>query len=219
MEKVIIIGAVGTARNIIEQIQDARDNYGYEIEIRGILIDSFHTGTIISEVNVIGSTSDISKHVADEDNRFIFCLHKPELLRERYRVLESYRIPLERFTNFIHPLSFMSQSVSIGKGNAILSNSTIQADVKIGNFNIINSNVTIEHETTIGNFNFVAANSCIGAKVKVGDTNFIGLNSSIRENVELGNNVFIGMHSLVLKNYSDCLVYGSPAKKYLRQIE
>jgi len=216
MDKVIIVGAIGTARNIIEQINDARDNHGYGMEIRGILIDTFTVGTQINGVNVIGSTDDIIKYIKEADTKFLFCLHKPELLADRFQLLKSYRIPLDRFTNFIHPFSYIAKSSNIGRGNIILSNSTVQSNVKLGNFNIINSNVTIEHETKIGNFNFIAANSCIGATVKIGNTNFFGLNTSIRENVKIGNNVFTGMNSLVLDDYSDCVIYGSPAKKHIK---
>lgn len=219
IKRIIIIGAIGTARNIIEQIKNAISNYNYPYKITGILIDSFNRGTVLAGVEVIGSTADIPYYLKESEDKFLYCLHKPECLGERYDLLKSYGIPYDRFTNFIHPGAYMAESVTTGKGNIILSNTTVQSDVSLGNFNIINSNVTIEHGTCLCDFNFIAANACIGAKVKIGNSNFIGLNSSIRENIHLGNNVFIGMHSLVLKNYSDCLVYGSPAKKHISHIK
>ncbi len=211
-QQIIIIGAVGTARNIIEQVNDAALNYNYPFKIKGVLIDSFDRGAKIAGVEVIGTTHDISEYIKESNNKFLFCLHKPECLDERYRLLQSYRIPNNRFTNFIHPLSYIANSVDIGNGNIILSNTTVQSDVKLGNFNIINSNVTIEHETKLGNFNFIAANACLGANVRIGNTNFIGLNTSVRENIIIGNDVYAGMHSLILDNFSNCRVYGIPAK-------
>jgi UDP-3-O-[3-hydroxymyristoyl] glucosamine N-acyltransferase len=127
-------------------------------------------------------------------------------------LLESYKIPNDRFVNFIHPLAYISPDNNIGKGNVILSNSSLEAGVKIGDNNIFNSNITIEHNSSIGNGNFFSANSCIGANVNIGNNCFFGLNSSVRENVTLSGNVFVGMHSLVLNDFGNVQVAGVPAK-------
>jgi len=212
-ENIIIIGCIGTAFNIIEQILDAKEKYSLKFHLQGIVIDSFNKGSLISGVPVIGKTNDIPIFLKDKSIKFLFALYKPERMKERYKLMETYKIPLERYANFIHPLSYRSGSLAMGHGNIILSNSTIQSNVVLGNMNIINSNVTIEHDTTVGDGNFFSANSCIGSKVQIGDHCFVGLNSSVRENIIIGNNLFVAMHSLVLTNYSDCKIAGVPAVK------
>lgn len=211
--KIIIIGAVGTALNIIEQMLDARDNYNQPIDPAGIIIDSFEKGNMISGVPVLGTLKEIPVFLSEKDLYFLFALYKPEMLKERYELLQSLNIPLSRFMNFFHPGSYFSGSFSSGVGNIVLSNSTIQSNVILGNFNMINSNVSVEHDTIIGNGNFLAAGSCLGSNVHIGNHCFIGLNSSIRENIVLGNNVFVGMQSAVLKNFNDTVVTGIPAKQ------
>jgi sugar O-acyltransferase (sialic acid O-acetyltransferase NeuD family) len=213
-DKVYLIGAEGTARNIIEQINDARDKYGMDTGLSGIIIDSYKKGEIISGIAVTGGLKDIPSLLKDKRSRFIFALFKPEKMKERHELLLSLGIPAERFVNFIHPLAFVSGSVKTGTGNVILSNTTIQSEVIMGNYNIICSNVTIEHETVIGDTNFIAAGSVIGSKVEIGSHCFIGLNSSVRENTILGDNVLVGMHSLVLSNFSNCKVAGVPAREF-----
>jgi acetyltransferase EpsM len=212
-ENIIIIGGVGTARNIIEQILDAKNNHSFNIHLIGIIIDSFEKGSIISGVPVVGNKEDIPVILNDKSIKFLFALFKPEKMKERYHLMGTLNIPLERYASFIHPLAYMSGSVRMGMGNIVLSNSTIQSNVILGNMNIISSNVTIEHETGIGNGNFLAANSCIGSNVKIGNHCFIGLNSSVRENVILKEEVFVGMHSLVLDDFDKCMVAGVPAKR------
>jgi sugar O-acyltransferase (sialic acid O-acetyltransferase NeuD family) len=209
--RIVIIGSEGTARNIIEQLQDAIVNHGYPAELAGIVVDIYKKGTVISGSKVLGGTGYISELLDDESLRFIFALYKPEKMKERYELLMSYGIPPERFVNFIHPLSYVAGSVKMGRGNVLMSNSSLQSGVILGDFNIINTGITVEHEAHIGNGNFLAANCCIGSKVKVGNHCFVGLNSSVRENVRLGNNVFVGMHSLVLDDFDNCIVKGVPA--------
>jgi sugar O-acyltransferase (sialic acid O-acetyltransferase NeuD family) len=215
--KVYIIGAEGTARNIIEQINDARERHGMDIGFSGILIDSIEKGKMISGIPVIGGLKEIPTLLSKKESKFIFALFKPEKMKERHELLLSFKIPIERFVNFIHPLAFVSASVKIGNGNIILSSTTVQSEATIGNNNIINSNVTIEHDTVIGDANFVASGSIIGSKVQTGNHCFIGLNSSVRENTILGDNVFIGMHSLVLRNFSNCKVAGVPAVEFMKK--
>jgi sugar O-acyltransferase (sialic acid O-acetyltransferase NeuD family) len=212
IDRIVIIGAVGTALNIIYQIKDAILNYNYPAELEGVIIDDLEPGSFVGDIPVLGSAKDIKRLIKDTNFRFIFCLYHMDKMKERFALLQSYNIPPDRLINFVHPLSYTSPDLHPGTGNVILSNSTIQTGVRIGNNNIINSNVIIEHDTIIGNGNFFSASVCIGAKVNIGNHCFIGLNASVRENVRLGENVFVGMHSLVLDNFSNVVIAGIPAK-------
>lgn len=214
-EEIIVIGALGTSLNIIEQIDDAYLNYNHYQKVKGICIDSYPVGEKINGFPVLCNTSNLLTWLNKNVNvKVLFALYKPNLLYERYKLLQSYKINKNKFTNFIHPKAYVSQSIILGFGNVILSNSTMQSNIIFGNFNIVNSNVTIEHDTTIGNGNFIAANSVVGSNVLLKSNNFIGLNSSIIENVQL-DNVFIGMHSLVLNSFRDDKIYGIPARSVL----
>jgi acetyltransferase-like isoleucine patch superfamily enzyme len=213
IKKIALIGAKGTALNILFQVHDAIMRYAYPMEIEGIIIDNQIPGDSVGPFKVIGSTLDITKFINETDLSFIFCLYRMDKMKERWDLLQRYKIPPDRMPNFVHPLSYNSADLQLGNGNVILSNSTIQAGVKLGNNNIINSNVTIEHDTVLGNGNFIAANTCIGSHVSIANHCFLGFNSSLRENVILGDKVFVGMHSMVLEDFDDCRVAGAPARK------
>lgn len=212
IDRIAVVGAIGTALNILYQIKDAIESYNYPAELAGIIIDDLQPGTKVGDFEIIGSSKDIQRFLKETDYRFIFCLYRLDKMVERFELFKSYKIPDDRLSNFIHPLAYISPDLQLGRGNVILSNSTVQSGVKIGDNNIINSNITIEHDTVIGCGNFLSANACIGAKVNIGNHCFIGLNSSVRENIRLDDNVFVGMHSLVLNDFSDVYVAGVPAK-------
>ena len=212
--KIIVIGGSGTALNIAEQIIDADKNYNSGIEFLGFAVDDPALGEIINGFPVLSRTNEVCRKYNHEDIRFIFSLFKPEIMKERIKLRKDLCIPENRFVTFIHPSVFIAQSAKIGKGNVILSNSTIQQKVLIGNFNIINSNVVIEHDTIIGDSNFISASVCIGSKVIIRNGNFLGLNSTYKEGSELVDYIYIGMGSNVL---SRCLTpgiyYGNPCRK------
>jgi len=212
-KRIVIIGGKGTAINIAEQIEDARQRFGYKIKVIGFAIDDPSLGCEIAGYPVLCRINDAWSRYKDTDVEFIFALYRPDVMFERLNILYKLGIPPLRFTNFIHPSVYLSPSVSLGYGNVILSHSSLQSNVSLGNYNIINSNVMIEHETNIHDGSFVAACSCIGARVQVGTGAFIGLNSTIREDVTISDYSFVGMAAGVLRSvdHGD-IVYGLPAR-------
>lgn len=211
--KVVIIGCKGTAGNVIHQIIDAIENYKLNWEIAGICIDESAPGSFYTNIPILAGLKDIKRLVKNKSLSFIYALFKPSLMQKRFLLMESLNIPSERYVTFIHPSAYVSQYATIGKGNIIMSNSTIQSGVKTGNNNVINSNVTLEHDTVLGNFNFFAAGCSIGSETIIGNCNFFGLNSCLREKTIIGNNVFAGMGSVITDSFSDAMIYGVPARK------
>lgn len=214
--KIIVIGGKGTASNIAYQINDARNNYNSKDELLGISIDDETLGSEINGIPILCKTNEISeKYNKFKDVKYIFALYKSTCMKERVALLNSYKIDINKFCNFIHPSAvYLGNEDYIGLGNVIFSQCTIHQNVKMGNFNIINSNVVIEHDTIISDCNFVAASCCLGSNIKMGTGNFIGLNSTIRENVVLNDYSFVGMGSNVLDDIElESVYYGNPAKK------
>lgn len=213
MEKIIIIGGVGTALNIAEAISDAIDRYDYPLELLGFANDNDEIKTI-GKFPIVTSINKIQHLFKYEDIKFIYALYKPGLILERTQLFEKLSLPKQSQINFVHPSSYIPINSLKGVGNVVLQNSTIQSSVVIGNNNIISSNCVIEHGSSIGNNNFIAAGSIIGANVKVQNSCFVGLNSTIRENILLSTNTFLGMGSLLLKNTNENeILYGVPARK------
>jgi sugar O-acyltransferase (sialic acid O-acetyltransferase NeuD family) len=213
MQEIIIIGGKGTAINIAEQIEDARVRFNYPMKVVGFAIDDPALGDSIAGIPIVCGLNEIRKLYLESKTQFIFALYKPNAMASRIELLNSLELPVSKFANFIHPLSYIGSSVKLGNGNVILSHSNLMHGAQLGSFNIINSGVTIEHDTIIGSNVFLAAKSVIGSHVNIGNGVFVGLNSCIRETVNLGDLSFVGMGSTVLKNVrTGATVYGSPVK-------
>lgn len=212
--KIVIIGAVGTALNVAEQIIDAMRNHKYPDSLLGIVIDDESLGNDINGIPVLCKTREIKTLLHDPGIKLIYALYKPDKMKERIDLLHSYTLEREYFTNFIHPRAYIAPSVKLGTGNVILSNASIETNVNLGDFNIICSNVVIEHDTVIKDNNFLAALCCIGSFVSISNGCFIGLNSTVKEHVKVGNYSFTGMGSNVLHDINESeIVFGNPARK------
>lgn len=121
----------------------------------------------------------------------------------------------KKFTNIIHPISYVDESVKMGIGNFIAQFTNLGAESKIGAFNIINTNANLEHESEIGNFNHLAPSSTICGRTIIEDNIFLGTNAVLIEKINIAKNTIIGAGSVVTKSITSSggKFVGTPAKK------
>ena len=210
---VVIVGGKGTALNIAEQIEDARNRFRVPIRVLGFAIDDPALGKSLAGLPVLCGVREAWTSFQDSGVKFIFALYRPDVVQERYAMIATLGIPADRFASFIHPSAYVSPSANVGPGVVVLSHSSVLHRVSIGAFSIVNTNVVIEHESDVGPGVFVAASACIGARTRIGTAAFIGLNATIREDVSVGEGAFVGMAATVIHDVAPGqTVYGSPAK-------
>lgn len=213
MEKIVIIGGRGTAIVIADQIYDASQRFGKQIEVLGLALDDHSNGDDVSGYPILCDIKDLyQKYGKYNDVKFIYSLYRPDVMRERTQLLYDLNIPIEKFTNFIHPSVMLARTAKIGCGNVLLANVVVNCNAIIGNFNTVNSGVLLGHDIKIGNNNYFAGQVCVGSGLSIGNENFIGLNTSIRNGIVIGNNNIVGMSSNITKDVpNDCVLYGNPA--------
>ncbi len=218
--KVIIIGGKGTAVNVAEFMHDAQLK-GDNVEFLGFAFDDESFGAQINGFPILCKTHDVYQKYANYgDVKFIFQLYRPDLMKERISLLNSYGIPYEKFYTFIHPSSYVARSASIGHGCAILANTAIHSNVVIGNHCSILANSTVGHDTQIGDYNYISPHVAMGSNNRVGCANFFGLNSTFNNYISIGDHCFVGMASVVVKSLSSgAKVVGNPAKEFTRDIK
>jgi len=220
MQKIIIIGGKGSALVVAEQIYDAQKRYN-NVEFLGFAFDDVSFGKEINGFPILCKTTDVMKNYGQYDEiKFIFQLYRPDLMKERIELLNSYNIPKAKFGLFIHPSAIISKSAKIGYGCAIMANVVLNPNSIIGNHCTIHSNSLIGHDTSIGNYNFIAAHNVLGSSTKIGDANFFGLNSTFNNYLTIGDFNFVGMGSNVIKGFdSNNKLYGNPAKPFTKKIK
>lgn len=220
MDKVIVIGGKGSAIVVAEQIFNTQTKYG-NVEFLGFAFDDESFGKEINGYPILSKTYNVYKEYTKfKDVKFIFQLYRPDLMKERINLLNSYKIPIERFYTFIHPSCVVANSAKIGVGSAIMANCVINPNTIIGNHCTVHSNSLIGHDTIVGKYNFFAAHSVVGSNNKFGDANFIGLNSTFNNYITIGDYCFVGMASNVIKSIDSFKkVYGNPAKEFISKVK
>ena len=211
--KVILIGGRGTAIVIADQMYDAHQRFGMDIEVLGLALDDHSGGDDVCGYPILCDIKDVyDKYRKYDDVKFIYQLYRPDVIRERTDLLYALNIPAEKFMTFIHPSVMLARSVKMGYGNVLLANVVVNCNANIGNFNTVNSGALLGHDIVIGNNNYFAGHVCVGSGLKIGDMNFIGLSSSIRNGISIGSGNVVGMASNITKDVTDNnVLYGNPA--------
>lgn len=115
--------------------------------------------------------------------------------------------------NVIHPKTYISPTVKIGKGNYIKAGAVIETDSVIGDCCIIDNGVILAHNNIIGDGCHIAPGVVMGSKIEVGALTIIGIGASIATGVKIGRATVISVGSSVTKDIADySIVEGVPGR-------
>jgi len=211
--KFIIIGGRGSAVVIGEQIYDAQLK-GAPVELLGYAFDDETLNGEVNGFKIHCKTYEArDKFSKFKDVKFIYQLWRPDLMKIRIELLNSFNITDDKFGTFIHPSAIISKSSKIGYGCSILGHCVVNPGSVIGNHCTIHSNSLIGHDSKMGDYNFIAAHTALGSNNIIGHSNFFGLKCSVNNKITIGDNCFIGMAANVIKSIeSNTTVIGNPAK-------
>lgn len=220
MKKVIIIGGKGLAVVVAEHIQEAAEKYGMDIAVLGFAFDDpAYAGGINGWPVLCGTREAYPKYREDKDVYFVFTMWRPDLMKERTELRDSYGIPEDRFLTFVHPTASVCRSAELSPGVIVNAGCVIQSNVKVGFGCVLDSKCMVGHDSLIGKNNYLGVCSCIGSGIEVGGCNFIGMNSTYKPGIKIGSNNIIGMCSAVLKDVGDDKVLaGVPARAIKRNM-
>lgn len=200
-----IIGAGGNCKIIIDICELLKYN------IIGIFDDKFigEETIVYNKFHLIGKISHITSY------KSINIINSIGDNATRKKIFDLY--PNLNWINLIHPTSYISPSVTFGKGNIICHLSVINSDSTIGNFNLINTSAIIEHDCIIGDYNHFAPRSTLYGGVRIGNLNLIGASITIIPSKKIQNNCIVGAGSVVTTDFSsDVTVIGIPARIFSR---
>lgn len=209
MNKVLVIGASGHAKVIIDIIE-LQNKY----EIVG-LIDSFkEIGKTIYDYKVLGTEKDLPKLIeAHNIHGGIIAIGDNWTRMNIYNEIAAHTSNFN-FIKAIHPSAVIGKNVSIGPGTAIMAGVVVNSDAKIGKQCIVNTKSSVGHDTVLKDFSSVAPGVSIGGDVKLGKCSAISLGANVIERVKIGKHTVIGAGALVNKDIaSNKIAYGIPAKE------
>ncbi|WP_378187985.1 NeuD/PglB/VioB family sugar acetyltransferase [Aquimarina sp. W85] len=208
MDKIIVIGASGHAKVIVDSIE-LQNNY----QIHGF-IDSYKPkGENVLDYEILGAEEKIPELVALGITKGVIAIgdnYTRYIMAQKIRKLS----PSFEFITVIHPSARISNYSKIGCGTVILTSANINADSVIGDFCILNTNSNLGHDGVMKDFSSIAPSATIGGTVTIGEFTAVSIGATIIQNLVIGDHAVIGAGALVTRDVDDYSVcYGVPAKK------
>jgi sugar O-acyltransferase (sialic acid O-acetyltransferase NeuD family) len=205
-KKLIIIGAGGFAKSIIDSI-----NYT-EIELIGF-VDTFKQGyhqdypIIANDINEIENLKDYVYFigVGDPITRFQFLV-----------LLKEYNLTL---INIIDSTALLSRNIELGEGIYIGKLCIVNSDTKLSDGVVVNTRSLIEHGNDVGICSNISTNVVLNGDVKVGSKTFIGSCTVVNGQITIGSNSIIGSGSVVIRNIPDQVVVAGSPTRLIREIK
>ena len=205
-KKLIIIGAGGFAKSIIDSI-----NYT-EVELVGF-VDTFKQGyhqgypIIANDISEIENLKDYVYFigVGDPITRFQFLL-----------LLKEYNLSL---INIIDPTALLSRNIELGDGIYIGKLCIVNSDTKLSDGVVVNTRSLIEHGNYIGLCSNISTNVVLNGDVKVGCKTFIGSCTVVNGQITIGDNSTIGSGSVVIRNIPNKVVVAGSPTRLIREIK
>jgi UDP-perosamine 4-acetyltransferase len=202
--KLVILGASGHAKVIIDILKGLN-----RYDIIGCLDATFKEQEVAG-VKVIGDDSKLPQLYSD-GIRHAFVAVGDNRLRDK---LASQVINLGFvLINVISINAFLSTSVKLGHGIAIMPGAVLNVDVKVDDNVIINTGAGVDHDCVLATGCHVAPGCFLAGNVVIGKGVFLGVGCKVIPKIKIGEWSVVGAGAAVTKDlppYS--LAVGVPAK-------
>ena len=206
MDKIVIIGASGHAKVIIDAIE-----LESKFEIFGFIDSYKNESDGIFKYNILITENFIPELVKQGINKGIIAIGENSVRKKIYDKIKKMS-PSFSFITVIHPSAVISPYARIGKGSVILTAAKVNADAVVGKHCVINTNASLGHDAVMKDFSSLAPSAVIGGGTNIGLQSAICMSTTIVQNINVGDHTVIGASSLVLTDIpSKVLAYGTPA--------
>lgn len=202
MEKLIIIGAGGYAKSVLDSI----DYYNYRI--KGFLDEFSEAEEHLGYPILWKSLDDIEK---SEEYFYFIAIGNNMRRKIWFEKLVERKL---RLINVVDRSAIISPEAKIGFGCFFGKMSVVNSKAIIGNDCIINTKSLVEHGCVVHDHANISTNAVINGDVIVGEGSFIGTSSTTIGQKEIGSWSTIGAGAVVISNVGDNMTYaGVPAKE------
>lgn len=193
MKKIIIIGAGGYGRELLQWIKDINEA-SPTWDIAGFIDDNLQAlDRLECDYPVIGRIADWQPK---EDEIFTLAIGNP---KTKEKIVSMMKAKGAVFADVIHPTANLTQFSKHGEGLVMFPNAKLSVNSQVGDFVTILSS-EIGHDVEIGDYSTISGVCSILPNVKIGKRVFLAANVAITYGVKIGDDAYLGLGSIIVKD-------------------
>ena len=217
MTDLIVVGAGGTARDVVEAIE-AINRLTSELpawRLAGFLDDNpALANQAIDGYPILGGVADASRF---PEAQFVLGVANSQRPGGRRELLLRLGAGPARLATIIHPQAQVSSRAAIGPGSVVLGNGVVSRGAKLGCCVVVCQNAAVFHDSVLEDFVDIAPGAIVSGFVHVEQGAFIGSNSVIMPTRRIGAESVVGMGCVVQQDVpARCFVAVPPARTFPR---
>jgi len=208
MERIIVIGAGGHAKGVLDLIEHTGGR-----EVVGIVAPRPAAGERFFGYPVLGDDDALADLVARHrvDGAVV-------AIGDNWRRADAVRrasaaVPGLRFVTLIHPSAHVARGATLGRGGVVRAFVVLDSDTRIGDFASIHSGAAVGHDSVVGDFASLGFRALTNGATRIGDYTAIAAGAIILPRLTIGEHTVIGAGATVTRDVAAYTVaYGSPAR-------
>jgi sugar O-acyltransferase (sialic acid O-acetyltransferase NeuD family) len=208
-ERVVIVGAGGHAREVLEILLALR-SAGAPVEPIGFVDDaSSHPLATLNGLPVLGGLDWFE--TADRDALSAVCaVGTPAVCERLSGRVRALGIPV---TSAIAPDAWVATTASLGEGVIVFPGVVVNANAVVGDHVTLNVSSSVSHDARIGRFGSIGPGARIAGNATLGDRCFVGMGACVIHGVRIGEGSVIGAGAIVLDDVpAGVTAVGVPAR-------
>ncbi len=206
-ENIVIIGASGHARSVMDIILQNEEYY-----IAGCLSKDRAKGELVegmSDIEIIGG-DDRLEELYVKGVRKAFVAIGDNKIRKKI-MQKAGKIGFE-FPAVISRHAVLSPSAVVSGGTCVMPGAILNVNVHVGQGCIINTNCSVDHDCIVEDYVHIAPGTAVSGTTVIGEGVFIGTNSAVIDGIHIGEWSRIGAGAAVVKDIpAKALACGVPA--------
>lgn len=207
MKDIVIIGGPGFGEEIVwllERINKVKKQFN----ILGFINKDIPKGQFIGKYKVLGDDDFLNR--IPEGTSVCIAIGNSKV---RQNIVEKMANLNLEYPSLIDPTAQISETVTIGKGCIICSNTVFTTNIQISDYSIINLSCTVGHGCKLNRFSTILPGCNISGEVELDEACSIGTGAQIIPGCHIGCNSIIGAGAVVIDNIDEnCTAVGIPAK-------
>lgn len=208
MEKLIIIGAGGYAKSVLDSV----DYFNYEMV--GFLDEYKKEKEHLGYPILAGTLDDL-----DDKERYVYIIAIGNNAARKVWFDRIQKLKL-RLVNVVDKSAIVSPHADVGNGCFIGKMAIVNSNAVVGDNCIVNTKALLEHGCHLDKHINISTNSVLNGDVYVGDGAFVGSSSVIIGQLKIGAWSTVGAGAVVVKDVEEhTTVVGVPAKMIGRELE